>query len=547
VYLPNSTGMTPRYARPRATSTASWCAAFVAYALATAPAMAAASPRPVWIFAGLHATESGTPSALLQRAEGSLYRALTGAAPARLEVRVSWPIAKPVQPSAARDLADAHAAFGTGVERYLDLRMEAATKRLQIARDLFQRNLGHMGSADPFVRSSMYLATARLALGDEGGARRDLRALLQRAPDDDLPLSEFPPELADLIDIERDRVKPNFRMELASTPAGAHVTVDGRLRGRTPLTVDRLTLGPHGVRVEAAGSMPWVSTLPAGDGQARQTIRLVPAEADLGARALLRARTADGRGDAMRAAADALAQDARAEAVIIGWLERRGGAATMAVARFDRDRRDFGAIAIESFQPQDLPEAIDRAAGMLTEPDGVPPGPAWRRAFFGRPPSASPLTTINPEKAEGRLVLALGAGAGWAAQVSDPGVAPVLGVVALALSTPAEGGWEAVGLLRAQPLSPRSYLAVAGGRYRPWGPDGRFGVLLGAAFGQIAHTISDTETGQPSVAGSAGLAAGAGLRGPLAGTTWTVDLMAVSLRPDFTVHADLLVGIEFGL
>ncbi len=509
--------------------------------------MATASPRPVWIFAGLHAAQGAVAPALVERAEGSLYRALAAGGPARLEIRVSWPIAEPIQPSAARDLADAHAAFSAGVERYLDLRMEAATKRLQVARDLFQRNLGHMGSADPFVRASMYLATARLALGDEGWARRDLRALLQRAPDDDLPLSEYPPELADLIDIERDRMKPDSRLEVASTPAGAHVTVDGRLRGRTPLTVDRLTRGPHGVRVEAAGSMPWVATLPAGDGQARQTIRLVPAEADLGARALLRARTADGRGDAMRSAANALAQDARADAVIIGWLERRGEATTLAVARFDRDRRDFGAIAIESFLPQDLPGAIDRAAGIIAQPYGVPPGPAWRRAFFGRGPATPPPTTAGRGTAEGRLVLALGAGAGWADQVSDPGVAPVLGVVALALSTPAEGGWEAVGLLRAQPLAPRSYLAVAGGRYRPAGPDGRFGVLLGATFGQIAHTIGDTETGRPSVAGSAGLAAGAGLRAALAGTTWTVDLLAVSLRPDFTIHADLLVGLEFRL
>lgn len=46
---------------------------------------------------------------------------------------------------------------------------------------------------------------------------------------------------------------PAGRLVITSTPPRANVTVDGRWRGRTPLTIERLALGPHGLRVVAPG------------------------------------------------------------------------------------------------------------------------------------------------------------------------------------------------------------------------------------------------------------------------------------------------------
>jgi len=43
------------------------------------------------------------------------------------------------------------------------------------------------------------------------------------------------------------------RIVVTSTPSRAGVTVDGRWRGRTPLTVDQLRFGPHNLRVVAPG------------------------------------------------------------------------------------------------------------------------------------------------------------------------------------------------------------------------------------------------------------------------------------------------------
>ena len=49
------------------------------------------------------------------------------------------------------------------------------------------------------------------------------------------------------------RAATRGRIQIRSTPAGASVTVNGRWRGRTPLTLDNLQFGPYTVRVVQAG------------------------------------------------------------------------------------------------------------------------------------------------------------------------------------------------------------------------------------------------------------------------------------------------------
>ena len=45
-----------------------------------------------------------------------------------------------------------------------------------------------------------------------------------------------------------------------SRPAGARVFVDGKLAGTTPLLLDAVNAGDHGVRLELDGFNPWTTT-----------------------------------------------------------------------------------------------------------------------------------------------------------------------------------------------------------------------------------------------------------------------------------------------
>ena len=45
-----------------------------------------------------------------------------------------------------------------------------------------------------------------------------------------------------------------------SRPTGARVFVDGRLVGTTPLLLDAVAAGEHGVRFELDGFNPWSTT-----------------------------------------------------------------------------------------------------------------------------------------------------------------------------------------------------------------------------------------------------------------------------------------------
>ena len=64
----------------------------------------------------------------------------------------------------------------------------------------------------------------------------------------------------------RPRVEPG-RIQLASTPAGARVSIDNAYLGVTPLISGTLLSGKHTVRVEADGRFPWVSAVDVFPGQ----------------------------------------------------------------------------------------------------------------------------------------------------------------------------------------------------------------------------------------------------------------------------------------
>jgi hypothetical protein len=64
----------------------------------------------------------------------------------------------------------------------------------------------------------------------------------------------------------KPRVEPG-RIQLTSEPAGARVSIDNAYLGVTPLISGTLLAGKHGVRVEADGRFPWLSSVEVFPGQ----------------------------------------------------------------------------------------------------------------------------------------------------------------------------------------------------------------------------------------------------------------------------------------
>jgi len=76
------------------------------------------------------------------------------------------------------------------------------------------------------------------------------------------------------IELFRPRVEPG-KIQIASQPEGARVSIDNAYLGITPLISPTLVAGKHNVRVEAADRFPWTSRVEVRPGEELQ-IRLTP-------------------------------------------------------------------------------------------------------------------------------------------------------------------------------------------------------------------------------------------------------------------------------
>jgi hypothetical protein len=76
------------------------------------------------------------------------------------------------------------------------------------------------------------------------------------------------------IELFRPRVEPG-KIQIASQPQGARVSIDNAYLGITPLISPTLVAGKHNVRVEAADRFPWTSRVEVRPGEELQ-IRLTP-------------------------------------------------------------------------------------------------------------------------------------------------------------------------------------------------------------------------------------------------------------------------------
>lgn len=110
-------------------------------------------------------------------------------------------------------------------------------------------------------RGRQYLFTLNLINVESGTTENRVFRLIEGSLDDLIAAIETGSD-----ELFRPKVEPG-RIQVASMPAGARVSVDNAYLGVTPLISGTLLPGPHRVRVDADGRFPWTSTVDVRPGQ----------------------------------------------------------------------------------------------------------------------------------------------------------------------------------------------------------------------------------------------------------------------------------------
>jgi hypothetical protein len=154
---------------------------------------------------------------------------------------------------------------------------DTAKKSLADAKAALDEGLTAFNDDD--YKTALDGAAGALKLFEDGPAFTDddqaLKALIVVLPRYAPSREKAPPELVRHVDDVKDELRslPPTTIEVKSKPAGARVTVDGKVRGRSPLLVDDIVPGVHYVTVEAGGGR-YTERLVVGDEGAHVDARL---------------------------------------------------------------------------------------------------------------------------------------------------------------------------------------------------------------------------------------------------------------------------------
>ncbi len=210
-----------------------------------------------------------------------------------------------------------------------------------------------LGEVGPLVDARLALGGAYLAAGEPLLARAVLDAAARLRPALDLDLRRYSPIVVEAFDASKGRVarEPPATVELAVSPDGADVVIDGVPQGASPGAV-RLPQGEHLVWIGAPGHVAVSRVLVVEPGsRIRVTDPLVEEPCFTAARALAAARDA-GRDEELRRAR-ALATCLGHAAVVVSAIvplpgatgSGPGGAALLA-ARVDADSARAGMVSL---------------------------------------------------------------------------------------------------------------------------------------------------------------------------------------------------------
>jgi hypothetical protein len=312
----------------------------------------------------------------------------------------------------AKSRAEAEAAMREGVDAYNALDAQKSVEWLDRSILAFEKS--DLSKTWPdYLKARLLHIASKVANGDKKGAER-IDALLSLDRDAELSPTFFPPEQIAYAQRARKNLLKvaSAQLEVKSTPPGAQVFVDGKLRGVTPVVVKSLVPGDHFVTLKLAGYGLAQQNAP--DGAVELTLKPT---AEGRAFQLLTARVVN-ESSAREPVAAEIAKALVARQVLLGVLKKSaaGDQADFELLRIDtKDGHHLGyakgtaglaakkewARALATVLTQDLPRTNGKPVSQ-TAPAGL--------QFDGRIPGYALL---------GAGVAMLATGVGFAVQASD--------------------------------------------------------------------------------------------------------------------------------
>ncbi len=268
---------------------------------------------------------------------------------------------------ADRRLAQAEAAFS---EFDYAGATTALREALELLRPLAARAAGRRRLADVHVRLALVLQVH----GEEGAALDELRTCLHVDPECAPDPARHPPELIALFARVRAEPDPRASLRVETTPARAHLTLDGAREAESPTTWEDVSVGRHYVTVSRDGFLPEVHVVQVSSGE-RTTRALALTEGPPPLRASAAIRALEGAGpDAERRWRREAATLAEADVLLVLRL-----AAGARLAAFDGRGAPLG-------EPRDGDRAdAALAQGFLEEVLPAPSLPFYGQWWFWTP------------------------------------------------------------------------------------------------------------------------------------------------------------------
>lgn len=223
----------------------------------------------------------------------------------------------------------AQALARAGWRAYLAVEPRAAVESLTRAREAVLAVLDLQGAIELHADLSLRLGVVLHQLGHADQATEALRLAAALDPGRVVSLAEFSPDAVAAYEAARQASAPDAAVRIETEPAGAHIELDGRPAGLSPVVVI-VPAGAHAVVARAPGYRARGRIVPVGAGQGRVTLAL---ERDAAAAAVVRGPDALAAGrlpDDTAIAVQGLVTYAGVEAVVlVASVWRRGAPALL--------------------------------------------------------------------------------------------------------------------------------------------------------------------------------------------------------------------------
>lgn len=163
-------------------------------------------------------------------------------------------------PAKARRMQEqARQALVAAKRAYQAMEFEQVVRQASKARLAFEKMSGYLAPLERYRESILFIAVGHAMLGEKGPATRAFIDLLVLNPQLSLEKSSFAGFVKTLFAETKQGMSalPRGSIAVKSTPPGASLYLDGKLRGVTPQSLDGLIAGRHVVMVSLPGFQKW--------------------------------------------------------------------------------------------------------------------------------------------------------------------------------------------------------------------------------------------------------------------------------------------------